>query len=316
MNIILYLGVYMKRKIIQIAESTQLVSLPRKWCKHLNIKKGDEVEVSEKGNTIIISTEKKDELKKAYVDITKLGTYVERFFHAFYKAGYDEVSIRYSVPEQLDEIQRVLSTTTIGYEIVDQKANTCVVKSIAESTESEFGPMLRRTFLLLKSMLDSMADAMEKEDFSQAGNIIALEIVNNKYTGFCRRVLNKGYDPSNAPLLYCTVEELEKIADECKYLCKYINENKNKVNCSKKIKKISRDVAELYNCCYQLFYTFDLKKSMELFMKRKRIVAEITLLFEDKKQTPKVLHHLLTITQKTANIFSFELLMSLDKIST
>ena len=306
----------MRRKVIQIADSTQLVSLPRKWCKRMNIKKGDEVEVNETGNTIMISTEKKDELKKAYVDMTKLGTYIERFFHAFYKAGYDEVSIRYSIPEQLDEIQRILGTTTIGYEIVDQKANTCVVKSIAESTESEFGPMLRRTFLLLKSMLDSMADAIEKDDFSQAGNIISLEIVNNKYTGFCRRVLNKGYDPTRAPLLYCTVEELEKIADECKYLCKYIMENKNKVNCSKKIKKLSRDVAKLYEGCYQLFYAFDFKKSMELFMERKRIVAEISPLFEDKKQSPKVLHHLLTITQKTANIFSFELLLSLDKISS
>ena len=307
----------MKRKVIQIADSTQLVSLPRKWCKRLNLKKGDEVEVNEKGNTIVISTEKKDELKKATVDVTKLGTYIERFFHAYYKAGFDEVLIQYSAPEQLDTIQRVLGTTTIGYEIVDQKANTCTVKSIAETTDSEFGPMLRRTFLLLKSMLDSMAEAVEKDDFSQVGNIIALEVVNNKYTGFCRRVLNKGgYNPAQAPLLYCTVEELEKIADECKYLCKYLKENKNKIKCSKKVKKLCKDVAELYNGCYQLFYTFEIKKAADLFMERKRIVAEITPLFDDKKQCPKVLHHLLTITQKTANIFSFELLLSLDKISS
>lgn len=307
----------MRRKVIQIANSTQLVSLPRKWCQRLNLKKGDELEVTEKGNSIVITTEKHDTLKKAVVDMTKLGTYIERFFHAYYKAGYDEVSIKYSVPEQLDQIQRILGTTTIGYEIVDQRANTCIVKSVAESSDAEFEPMLRRTFLLLKSMLDSMVDATETEDFSQIGNIISLEVVNNKYTGFCRRVLNKGgYDPVKAPLLYCVVEELEKIADECKYLCQYLLESEGKIKSCKQIKKICKDIAGLYDGCYHLFYTFETKTAANLFLERKKIVADITPLFDDKKQSARILHHLLTMTQKIANIFSFELLLSIDKLST
>ena len=36
----------MKRKVIQIAESTQLVSLPRKWALANNIRRGDELEVT------------------------------------------------------------------------------------------------------------------------------------------------------------------------------------------------------------------------------------------------------------------------------
>lgn len=307
----------MRRRVIQIADSTQLVSLPRKWCQRLNLKKGDEVEVTEKGNNIIITTEKHDELKRAAVDVTKLGTYIERFFHAYYKAGYDEVAVKYSMPEQLEQIQRILGTTTIGYEIVDQTASTCVVKSVAESSDAEFEPMLRRTFLLLKSMLDNMIESIDKNDFSQMKGIIALEIVNNKYTGFCRRVLNKGgYDPVKAPLLYCVVEELEKIADECKYLCQYLMENKDKITGCKKAKKLCRDVTQLYDGCYHLFYNFEIKKASELLLERKRLVSDITPLFDDKKSYPRIMHHLLTITQKIANIFSFELLLSLDKFST
>jgi phosphate uptake regulator len=286
-----YKGVNMRRKVIQIANSTQLISLPRKWAKSRGIKKGDELEVNEKGNSIVISAEKKDEVRKAIVDMSKLGTYIERFFHAFYKAGYDELLVNYSIPEQLDQIQRILGTTTIGYEIVDQKANSCLIKAVAESSESEFNPMLRRTFLLL-------------------------EIVNNKYTGFCRRILNKGgYDPTKVSLVYCTVEELEKIADEFKYVCNYILKNKDKIKIDKKIKKILKKLAELYNGCYQLYYSFDIKKASELFMERKRLVEEITPLFENKKYSARILHHLLTTTQKIANIISFELIISLDKIT-
>ena len=45
----------MKRKVIQIADSTQLISLPRKWAQKFNIKKGDELEVEEHDNKIVVS---------------------------------------------------------------------------------------------------------------------------------------------------------------------------------------------------------------------------------------------------------------------
>ena len=53
----------MKRKVIQIAESTQLVSLPRKWALKYGVKKGDEVDVLEEGNKIVVSTGVEDEKK-------------------------------------------------------------------------------------------------------------------------------------------------------------------------------------------------------------------------------------------------------------
>ena len=37
----------MKRKVIQIADSTQLISLPRKWSLAHGIKKGDELEITD-----------------------------------------------------------------------------------------------------------------------------------------------------------------------------------------------------------------------------------------------------------------------------
>lgn len=58
------------RKVIQIANSTQLISLPRKWTQKYGVKKGDELEVVEDGSKVIISTEKGQESGNIEVDIT------------------------------------------------------------------------------------------------------------------------------------------------------------------------------------------------------------------------------------------------------
>jgi len=45
----------MRRKVIQIAGSTKIISLPNKWCKEFNINKGDEINVNIDGGTIHVN---------------------------------------------------------------------------------------------------------------------------------------------------------------------------------------------------------------------------------------------------------------------
>ena len=301
----------MKRKVIQIANSTQLVSLPRKWAKKHNIKKGEELDVEEQGNKIVISAKNtKNASHRIELDFAGLAPLLKRALHALYKVGYDDVILRYDNPELIKEIQKSLGAETLGYEIIDQRPTSCTIKTVAGGFESEFDAMLRRTFLMLKSMFESTIETLESENFLQVGTIVALEVTNNKYTGFCRRIINKNglQESGTSHLVYCTIEELEKIADECKYLCQYLNKMSKKIGkIPKDVKRLYREVAELFNDAYTLYYTFDTKKSLETFNKRKRIVMEIQELFNDKKVNSKLLHHLLVITQKISNILSFEL---------
>ena len=58
-------GYIMKRKVIQIADSTQLVSLPRKWTIKNGIKKGDELEIVEKGPKLIVHASGSEESESA-----------------------------------------------------------------------------------------------------------------------------------------------------------------------------------------------------------------------------------------------------------
>ncbi len=303
----------MRRKVIQIGDSTQLVSLPRKWAKKHGIKKGDEMEVDEQGNKIIIRTgDFQPSSKQIQLDFTQLAPLLKRALHALYKVGYDAVVLKYNDPKLINEIQQSVRDETLGYEIIEQKSNSCTIKTVAGGVESEFDAMLRRIFLMLKSMFESIAEFLNKEDFTQVESIVALEIANNKYTGFCRRIINKKRlkNAEESHIVYCTIEELEKIADECKYLCQYLAKakaNKKIGKIPKKVKKLYSELLELYNDCYNLYYSFNTEKSLDTFARRKKLVNDINTLFEEKNKNHKLAHHLLTITQKIANVLGFEL---------
>ncbi|MBU4502331.1 MAG: AbrB/MazE/SpoVT family DNA-binding domain-containing protein, partial [Nanoarchaeota archaeon] len=87
----------MKRKVIQMAGKTMLVSLPAPWVKKFGIKKGDELELEEGNQNIIISTKKDYSASKIKIDISDLDTQVIKWtLSAIHKSGYDEVEIIYS----------------------------------------------------------------------------------------------------------------------------------------------------------------------------------------------------------------------------
>ncbi len=90
----------MKRRVIQIANSTQLISLPRKWTLQFGIKKGDELEVEEKGNKIEVSTEKSRDIEKVVLDVSDLDrSSLIYYLRAAYRRGFDMVEVRFNLPK-------------------------------------------------------------------------------------------------------------------------------------------------------------------------------------------------------------------------
>ncbi len=305
----------MRRKVIQIAESTQLVSLPRKWALKHNIKKGDELEVIEEGSRLLIAQTGSAELfKRTEIDLSKLGSIIPRVLHALYKVGYDEVLIKYQNQEVVSQIQKMLHDEMIGYEIIEQKPTHCVIKTIAGGYDSEYDTILRRTFLLLKTMLEGLLSVMETGDITSVPSIRFMESGNNKYTGFCRRVINRNGLKTDklVSVQYTLVEELEKIADQAKYICDYLLESKENAKVDKEIVQYYRELLELFSGVYENYYTFDMNKLVELFGKRKQIINKALKQLRAKTvKQPQHLHYIVNVAQLIANILSFELELAL-----
>jgi phosphate uptake regulator len=252
----------MKRKVIQIAGSTQLISLPRKWSLKYGIKKGDELEVEEQQSSIIVSTEKDIDQNKTILDTNKLGTFHQNYIASAYHMGFDEVQVLFNNPK-IQEIIREKTLDCVGYEIVDQGKNFCTIKSISHASYEQFDPILRKIFIIIKTMGAHIIEALEKNDHAALKEVLVLEVTTNKLTDFCRRILIKrGYeDPKKTAIMYSLVTDLEKLADDYRDVCIFVLDNKLKI--SKETTNILKEVNTIFEAFYTAFYKFN-KDHLEL----------------------------------------------------
>ncbi|MBI2653816.1 phosphate uptake regulator PhoU [Candidatus Woesearchaeota archaeon] len=290
----------MKRKVIQIANSTQLISLPRKWSQKYGVKKGDEIEVEENGNSIIITTEKEISSSKTEIDFRGKQNLIHRTLSSLYRSGYDEIKIYFDKHTELEIIQSTINRELIGFEIIEQGKEYIIVKQVSNIDYSEFDSMLRRTFLFLLSTADECLDALKTSNVNTLKSLILKDITINKLTDYCRRALNKKevFFKHIGPG-YAIIELLEKIGDGYRDLCKYLAQNKIKIN--KYIIEILSQLNILLKDSYKLFYDFNIN-SIEKFLINKENIENsiINLSKKTNKDEVMVLIHLNTIMN---NIF-------------
>jgi phosphate uptake regulator len=303
----------MKRKVIKQGHNTLTVTLPSKWTDKIKVKPGDEIDIEEKGCNLIISSTKCSSIMKKELDITESVVFLERELYSLYKKGYDEILIHSQDPSLLTKIQKILSDTVIGFEIVGQTKNSCTIKNVAEAQYTEFDSILRRTILLLDTQADGLVEAMSLNELALIPNLKYMEVTNNRYTGFLRRVINKnGHDDyNNEKLLYCFIEFLEKISDELKYLCIFFENNPEGIQkIPKEILTMYKNMAKLLRETFEVFYKFDKKRLIELYSERKSIIKEsIKMLEKSKGRDNMLIHYVLTITQEIADILAFIMTM-------
>lgn len=292
-----------KRKVIQIAGSTCLVSLPKTWIDSMSIKKGDELELQVENDKIVVSVDGDSRPEVIKVDVTDANLFVFRFLGAIYKSGYDEVELKISDNTSLKDLSRQINAMLPGYEVVDQHGNICIIKNISKGLESEFDTLLRKIFLITRSIANNTLEALKAKEYAQLRDTFILEETTNRFCNFCERLLNKkGYkNGKKTTFVYNIVWELEKVADQFKYMNKYILETKN-VKIGKEAIVLFEKVNELFNTFYELFYKFDQAKVQKIAEGRKSIVDESDKLFSSKTTDAKIIHHLENVTQMVFNM--------------
>lgn len=293
----------MKRKVIQIAESTQLISLPRKWCLENNIRKGDELEVDAENKKITITTERTPEIRRAEIHSEKFGPFLTRYIHGLYMNGVDEIKVHIKDAADLARIQKTLSKD-VGFEVVEQGPHHCLIKNISGDIES-FDQLLRRILILMLNMTDEGLNFVKENKFKELSHLMTLEEANNRFTISCRRYLNrKGHPLFKVGPLYYIVEELEKLADEYKYFYKVLVASApapaTKTLLVGQMTRMNHALRLLTEC----FYKFDAQKLVEIHEMKESVMKKWQDLTTSKKTPAEQLvlgHHIVTIAQKIAN---------------
>jgi len=287
----------MKRKIIQIANSTQLISLPRKWAIKNGIKKGDEMEVQEHAHGLLISTDKIEaEPSRFELDISGMGRWSKRVIGALYRAGYDEISIKFSNSEEFKYIQDIMQNGCIGFEMIEQGKKYAVVKRVSSALDDEFEPIFKRSFMFLLSMSKESLDAITSKDKEHMNNVTLMDRTVNKFIDFCGRILNKR-NFEKAPPFYHILQEIEHIADEYKDICTLCRDNDVTINKSivSTYKKANQALALLYD----MIYKFDLEKMKHRYKLSEEIYQDCQEILKKNKDenVQKVAYHLLNISK-------------------
>ncbi|VVB81977.1 Uncharacterised protein [uncultured archaeon] len=289
----------MKRRVIQIADKTLVVSLPTGWVQQWGVKKGEEIDVVETGPRLIVSTAEPRDLKKGVVDVSNASERVLRWLlSSLHKKGYDEIEIK-TGSQHASVIDQLLKDLFLGFAVVHRTNSSCIIRSLAKELDDQLQVIVRRAFLVTLSLADQSLELIRQKKFSELQNLLELEKQNNQLTNFCERILNKrGLDePVKTSFLYVIMWNLEKIADDYKYVCESVSASKK---FSKQSIEVFAEVNSLFRRYYELFYKFDVIKLSELSDDFKSLKARIEQLIV-RNDDAVVLSHLLHIVLKTAD---------------
>lgn len=307
----------MKRKVMRIGPATLVVSLPSVWAKKFNIKKGEDIDVEERGRSLSISTEKQSSLDSAMLDVTKIQPLIFRAIGILYKLGYHKMILKYEegtkkyknmVYTEYELIRKALKLDT-GVDISEMKktksGNYIIGIERALVEPREFNNTLNQAFLHLNFLAEETLNAIEKKDKTIISHISMADDMVNQTTNFCLRVLNrKGHDDfKKTPFIYGIIEGIEQIGDLHRLAYLYF--------CYRKSLKVSSDCLNLYkevnsfvNGFYSLYRKFDIKSLVALADKGKDLIEKIENSFSKfPKDDMAILSYLNMITLRTYDLF-------------
>jgi len=233
------------------------------------------VDLEEDGNELKISVKKDFDVRKKLIDVKYLERIGKGYLTSSYRQGYGEIDFHYSNPEYIKTIQKILSKDVIGFEIVKQEPNRCLIKDLTGHNAEEFENSLKRIWSLLLDLSKESEIAVEKKDLNRLENIPLMDYSINKFSNYCLRILagKNSVNFKRSFLYYYLIKNLEEIADKYKGLCAHYLANPEKISnqTMKNFAKTNEYLEELY----KLFYNYNEEKMENLFKKIKESQKKI-----------------------------------------
>jgi uncharacterized protein YdcH (DUF465 family) len=214
-----------------------------------------------------------------------------------YESGYDELLVSFKDQKTVHLVQDFISPALLGYEIVEQRSNTCIVRNITGDHLSELDSLIRRAFLVALSLAENSLAEIKKGNLSLLNELLVLEKTNNKLTNYCHRLINKKpYKDKGAIYTYLLVWVFESICDDYRDLIKLII-NKNKTGFSSYFLETYENINSLLRQYYTLFYDYSDKDFMRL---RQAVLALKDNIFKTRinKEEEQFLAYLLSILNR------------------
>ncbi|MBI2546334.1 phosphate uptake regulator PhoU [Candidatus Woesearchaeota archaeon] len=292
--------IYIKRKVVLHGPSTLIISLPSKWAKKYNIEKGAELEVLEEDKNLIITSDSVWKPLEVDIDISNLDrSSIMYVIRSLYRLGYDVVRVQFQNSTALyqrtgKEISVISIIHTeinrlIGYEIIQEKGNSCIIKDIQETSTKDFDQILRRIFLMIIDTFGALLEGAKVNSMQLLETIEGKHDTITKFVSYCMRMLNKkGYPtPRKTAYYYHIIAYLDRVTDILKYAARDL------ISYNKKLNPQAIPLLELVNAnirlYYDLFYKYENKKIVDMDNNRYKAEKIVKALPSSLKPTEMVI---------------------------
>ncbi len=257
----------LRRKIIPHGPSSLTVSLPSAWVKLHNLKKGQELDISEEENHLLIKPiSAGNNSKNAEISLSGLGpeTWKDMLL-ALHKKGYDEIKINGS-QNIVKELHAYLSSMQLGFEIIKQELDSILIRNISNPNAEEFDTLFRRIlWISLEYSNKIKAIINSREDITNS--CLLHETSITRISNYCKRIIVKE-KRTNSCFLYSILKEINTIVHSLTALLAELKEIDEPV--SKIFIAAYHETDEMISKIYDLYYKFSLN---DYVMAKKNLVS-------------------------------------------
>ncbi len=258
----------MNRKINLVGKNTLTVSIPSEWAKRQGIKKGDDVQIEEKGSVLEISSQNRRPGKQVSLAIDRMdrSTLVSCLRH-YYRFGADTIALHFKNPQgysaRLRKTVPLISMVTdeasrlMGMEMTEQRENEYIIRCVIDEGKVDFDTFFRKIFFLVMHAFKTLSDCAENRN--RAAEIRQDHNSITRCVNYCIRSLHKfnSHDPNKTAVLVSILESLEFIVDIMDNASKRIDaEARLTCNFSSEVEKMRA----LFEEFTSLHYAFSMKK--------------------------------------------------------
>jgi len=283
----------MKRKINMVGTGTLTVSLPSKWVKDNNLKKGDEVDLQEKGPSLILGAKPGAEKKEININLNSSDyTFIRALMRNLYIHGFELIRINYNSDIDYASISKAISDLD-GFEITHESRSECTIETISDIRYEQFKTFYGKQFQIIRFMQELLNKAFKDGANESDKSIInSLNDKASKYACICRRSLtkNKLMNNDDAIVIFYVINIIHMIARNYNDCYEHIHKKNLKV--SNDTKSFMKETTNLFDELYEL-NSKTKKLALTITEKREELLKnKLPLLLSKTSKDGMVLHYL------------------------
>lgn len=232
----------MKRRLVKQGAATMMISLPSKWVKENKLEKGDEVELAESKDKVIIAlSDSVNESQSTEITLTSSQeSSIRTILTNIYRQGYDSVKINFKDEEALKIVETTISSQLLGFEVIKKTKDFCLVENITEPSKEHFENIFSKLLMNIDELFNLTYSALTGEKFD---DFKSTEEKIKQFDNFCRRIISKEEIPRE-DLLIAFHQELIHAQRNIYYLLMFMSKNKIKVG---------KTELDLFSDCKKMF---------------------------------------------------------------